>query len=207
MSASTKSGEIKGKTDETGAFKFETDLPDYFVGEPLEQGKAFAKLDIEVTDRAEHTEKITQMVPVAKDSVIITAVPESGEIKPGLENIVYVLCLHARRDSPSPKATVVSCIEPPGVGASTRRSSELDSRTEPGIAEVRPPQFLEKYDRPALVVMHSERPELQRHALNLPVEAGASPSSSAPTRPCPKSAIPSPSPSSPPSRRARPTLT
>ncbi len=84
-------GEIKGKTDETGAFKFETELPDYFVGEPLEQGKAFAKLDIEVTDRAEHTEKITQMVPVAKDSIIITAVPESGVIKPGLENTIYVL--------------------------------------------------------------------------------------------------------------------
>ena len=55
-------GEIKGKTDDSGAFKFETDLPYYFVGEPLEQGNAFVKLDVEVTDRAEHTEKITQMV-------------------------------------------------------------------------------------------------------------------------------------------------
>jgi len=83
--------EIKGKTDENGTFQFETDLPDYFVGQPLEQGNAFVKLDCEVTDRAEHTEKITNTVPVAKDPVIVTVVPESGEIKPGLDNVIYVL--------------------------------------------------------------------------------------------------------------------
>jgi len=98
-------GEIKGKTDESGAFKFEAELPPYFVGEPLEQGKAFAKLDIEVTDRAEHTEKITQMVPVAKDPIIITAVPESGEVRPGLENWVYVLL---SRPDGSPVETLFS---------------------------------------------------------------------------------------------------
>ena len=83
--------EIKGKTDENGTFRFETDLPDYFVGQPLEQGNAFVKLDVEVTDKADHTEKITEMVPVAKSDLIVTAVPESGELKPGLDNIVYVL--------------------------------------------------------------------------------------------------------------------
>ena len=83
--------EIKGKTDENGTFAFEADLPDYFVGQPLEQGNAFIKLDCEVTDRAEHTEKITNTVPVAKDPVIITFVPESGEIKPGLDNHLFVL--------------------------------------------------------------------------------------------------------------------
>lgn len=83
--------EIKGRTDADGTFKFECDLPDYFVGQPLEQGKAFVKVDAEVTDRAEHTEKIAEMVPVAKDPLVVTVVPESGELKPGLENIVYVL--------------------------------------------------------------------------------------------------------------------
>ena len=83
--------EIKGKTDENGTFQFETELPDYFVGQPLEQGNAFVKLDCEVTDRAEHTEKVTDTVPVAKDPVVITFVPESGEIKPGLDNRLFVL--------------------------------------------------------------------------------------------------------------------
>jgi len=81
--------EIKGKTDENGTFKFETELPTYFVGQPLEQGKAFVKLDCEVTDRAEHTEKITDMVPIAKDPLVITVVPESGQIKRGVDNIIY----------------------------------------------------------------------------------------------------------------------
>lgn len=83
--------EIKGKTDDGGLFKFEADLPQYFVGQPLEQGNTFVKIEAEVTDRAEHTEKVTNTVPIAKDPVIFTVVPESGEIKPGLDNIVYVL--------------------------------------------------------------------------------------------------------------------
>jgi len=83
--------EIKGVTDDTGLFRFEADLPAYFVGQPLEQGSTFVKLDVEVTDRAEHTEKVTQTVPVANSEWIVTAVPEAGEIKVGLENVVYVL--------------------------------------------------------------------------------------------------------------------
>jgi uncharacterized protein YfaS (alpha-2-macroglobulin family) len=83
--------EIKGKTDENGTFKFETDLPEHFVGQPLEQGNAFVKMDVEVTDRAEHTEKVTNTVPVAKDPLIVTVVPESTELKLGLENRLYVL--------------------------------------------------------------------------------------------------------------------
>jgi len=83
--------EIKGKTDDGGLFKFETDLPEYFVGQPLEQGNTFVKLEAEVTDRAEHTEKVTSTVPVAKDPLVITVVPESAELKPGLENRLYVL--------------------------------------------------------------------------------------------------------------------
>jgi uncharacterized protein YfaS (alpha-2-macroglobulin family) len=83
--------EIKGKTDENGTFKFETKLPDTFVGLPLEQGNAFVKLDVEVTDKAEHTEKITNTVPVAKDPLLVVAVPESGELRPGLDNVIYVL--------------------------------------------------------------------------------------------------------------------
>ena len=83
--------EIKGKTDENGTFQFETNLPDYFVGQPLEQGNTFVKLDCEVTDRAEHTEKVTETVPVAKDPLVITVVPESGELRPGLDNLLYVV--------------------------------------------------------------------------------------------------------------------
>jgi uncharacterized protein YfaS (alpha-2-macroglobulin family) len=83
--------EIKGKTDDTGLFKFEADLPTYFVGQPLEKGNTFVKIDVEVTDRAEHTEKVTNTVPIAKDALLVTVVPESGDLRPQLENIIYVL--------------------------------------------------------------------------------------------------------------------
>ena len=83
--------EIKGTTDENGTFRFEAELPEYFVGQPLEQGNTFVKMEVEVTDKADHTEKITSTAPVAKSPVIITAVPESGALKPGIENIIYIL--------------------------------------------------------------------------------------------------------------------
>jgi uncharacterized protein YfaS (alpha-2-macroglobulin family) len=99
--------EIKGETDENGTFKFETDLPTYFVGQPLEQGNAFVKMDVEVTDRAEHTEKITQTVPVAKEPLVVAVVPESGELKSGLENVLYVL-VSTPDGKPVPGASVIA---------------------------------------------------------------------------------------------------
>ncbi len=95
--------EIVGETDENGTFRLETELPDYFVGQPLEQGKAFVKLDVEVTDKADHTEKVAEMVPIAKDPLVITVVPESGQVKPGVDNIIYILV--ARPDG-TPVTTV-----------------------------------------------------------------------------------------------------
>ncbi|MDW8367630.1 MAG: MG2 domain-containing protein, partial [Abditibacteriales bacterium] len=83
--------EIKGTTDASGTYKFETKLPDSFVGLPLEQGNALVKLDVSVIDKAEHREKVTTTVPVAKDAIKITVVPESGALIPGVENTIYVL--------------------------------------------------------------------------------------------------------------------
>lgn len=117
---------IEGKTDDAGFYKFEADLPTYFVGQPLVQGNAFIKLDVEVTDKAEHTEKITNTVPIAKDPVIITAVPESGDLKPSIENVVYVL-VSAPDGKPVADAAVRAIFE--GQGASTRQ--ERSGRTDP----------------------------------------------------------------------------
>ncbi len=130
--------EIKGKTDENGTFKFETELPTHFVGQPLEQGKAFVKLDCEVTDKAEHTEKVTEMVPVAKDPVIITVVPESGEIKPGLDNVLYVVL--SRPDGTPVKGKIDTYflskgLEGPGKWWAT--SPGICETDAAGIAEVR----------------------------------------------------------------------
>ncbi|MEN6401667.1 MAG: MG2 domain-containing protein [Armatimonadia bacterium] len=82
---------LTGNTDSKGTWKFETRLPNEFVGQPLEQGKAFLQFEAEVTDQAEHTERAVVSSRVAAAPLEIHAVPESGTLVPGVENIVYVM--------------------------------------------------------------------------------------------------------------------
>ncbi|OQX56322.1 MAG: hypothetical protein B5M53_02065 [Candidatus Cloacimonas sp. 4484_209] len=83
--------EIKGETDSSGNYHFDVRLPSHFVGTPLEQGKAFIKIDVEVTDKAEHKEKLTDKRIVAKSDLNVVIIPESGTLVPGLKNIIYVM--------------------------------------------------------------------------------------------------------------------
>ncbi|MCC6442607.1 MAG: type II secretion system protein GspG [Armatimonadetes bacterium] len=83
--------EVDGKTDERGFLRFEQKLPDYFVGQPLEQGSALVKIEASVTDGANHEEKVTQTVPVSNQPIKLIAVPESGRLIPGVPNTVYLL--------------------------------------------------------------------------------------------------------------------
>ncbi|OQY27597.1 MAG: hypothetical protein B6244_10060 [Candidatus Cloacimonetes bacterium 4572_55] len=80
------SGQIQG-----GVYRFDTRLPDYFVGQPLEQGGAFVQINLKVTDSADHTQEKSEMVKVAKNPLIIHLVPESGSLAPSIENRVYAL--------------------------------------------------------------------------------------------------------------------
>jgi hypothetical protein len=83
--------EISGETDSKGNYHFDVKLPEHFVGTPLEQGKAFIKIDVEVTDRAEHTEKLSTKKTVAKYDLSVVLIPESGSLVPGLKNILYAM--------------------------------------------------------------------------------------------------------------------
>jgi len=85
---------IEGKTDESGKYHFTYALPDYFVGEPLEKGDAFVRLDIEVIDNANHSEKISSKKKVVQDVISLSIVPEGGSLKPNLENRIYVLATY-----------------------------------------------------------------------------------------------------------------
>ncbi|MGD8598068.1 MAG: MG2 domain-containing protein, partial [Anaerolineae bacterium] len=82
--------DLDGRTNDSGRFAFEFDLPDYFVG-GLESGVADYILEVAVTDGANHTEQVSIRLPVAQQGILIEAVPESGDLKPGLENILYLL--------------------------------------------------------------------------------------------------------------------
>lgn len=82
--------DISGQTDDAGLYEFGFDLPPYFVG-GLEAGRAQFILQAAVTDGANHTEQAGLDVPVAQSSIVIQAVPEAGVLKPGLENVIYVV--------------------------------------------------------------------------------------------------------------------
>jgi uncharacterized protein YfaS (alpha-2-macroglobulin family) len=82
---------LEGNTDADGVFEFEFTLPDYIVGSDLEGGSGRFYLEASVTDRAQHTESSSFSLPVSQSSIVIEAIPESGQLRPGVENILYIL--------------------------------------------------------------------------------------------------------------------
>lgn len=83
--------DLRGQTDENGTYAFSFDLPTYFAGSGLDAGQAQFALEVTVIDQTEHAEQTSQILPVAAQPLLIEAVAESGALKPGVENIVYLL--------------------------------------------------------------------------------------------------------------------
>ena len=81
---------ITGFTDDEGNFDFEMILPTYFVGLPLEQGNAFVRIDISVTDLADHTQELSKTVSIAQNSIISLVIPQSTII-PGHDAHFFIL--------------------------------------------------------------------------------------------------------------------
>ena len=84
-------GRVTGKTDAEGRFAFSSKLPDFLAGRSTEQGSAPVSIGVEVKDTAEHTETKARDILVSNTPVLIMAVPESGQLLPGLDNRVFVL--------------------------------------------------------------------------------------------------------------------
>ena len=87
-------GRITGRTDAEGRFNFSSKLPDFLAGRSTEQGSAPVSIGVEVKDSAEHTETKSRDILVSNTPIMIMAVPESGQLLPGLDNRVYVLTSH-----------------------------------------------------------------------------------------------------------------
>ena len=81
--------EISGTTDESGQYDYSFQVPDYFVGQ-LENNAAEVDLEISVVDTANHAESIDETITVAEKVILLEAIPESGTLRAGIENIVYV---------------------------------------------------------------------------------------------------------------------
>jgi len=78
-------------TDADGHFSVKLKVPDHVVGLPLEQGKGLMKLDIAVTDGAEHTQTSSRTATIAKGAVDVALIPESGRLVAGVSNTIYVV--------------------------------------------------------------------------------------------------------------------
>jgi hypothetical protein len=84
----------EGKTDAHGHAKFDIKLPDYFVGQPLQKGDAFVRLEAKVTDTADHSETIQRSYTVSDQPIRVSLIPESGRLVPGMENRIYAAAIY-----------------------------------------------------------------------------------------------------------------
>jgi len=83
--------EARGRTDSGGRFSFQFVLPDFLVGMPQNKEQAYLDLTAEIADAAQHQEKTTLSLSVAKSELELAAIPEAGVLVPGVENYLYVL--------------------------------------------------------------------------------------------------------------------
>lgn len=83
--------EVRGQADAAGTYRFAFDLPTYFAGSGLESGQAQFALEVTVIDQTDHAEQTSQVLAVAAQPLVIEAVAESGTLRPGVENVVYIL--------------------------------------------------------------------------------------------------------------------
>jgi hypothetical protein len=81
---------VQGETDVDGVFKFELVLPASFGASTTAEPASF-DLEAEVIDTAKQQAGIRHFLPVTAQALLIRAVPESGWLKPGIENAVFIM--------------------------------------------------------------------------------------------------------------------
>ena len=77
--------------DDNGTATFEVPIPQVLHGQPMMQGAAAVQLVAEVTDTAGQMYQAARSVPVWKDQLRLLALPEAGQLVPGIDNSVYVV--------------------------------------------------------------------------------------------------------------------
>jgi hypothetical protein len=91
----------EGATDANGHAKFDIKLPDYFVGQPLQKGDALLRLEVKVTDTADHAETISKSYTVSDQPIRVSLIPEGGRLIPAMENRIFAAAIYPD-GSPAP---------------------------------------------------------------------------------------------------------
>ena len=81
--------ELDGKTDAEGRYTYSFEVPDSLKGQ-LDNKSVDIDLEIAVADTAGHSESIDDSVTVAEKTLLIDAVPESGRLRRGIDDLVYL---------------------------------------------------------------------------------------------------------------------
>jgi hypothetical protein len=110
-----------GETDAHGRFDFNVVLP---VDIPVAASVLF-ELDVEVVDVAGQRAGLRHQIPVAPEPILIKAIPESGLLKPGVENTVFVMTAYP---DGAPAETAVTV---------TINGRDYSAATSYGLAELR----------------------------------------------------------------------
>jgi len=112
--------------DQTGATSFELRLPDALVGLPMTNGAATVRLVATVTDTAGQTQDGQKTLAVYQQPLQIVAMPEAGNLVPGVTNVVYFV-VTTPDGAPAPNAMLT-------LSGPVSASLKTDSN---GIAELR----------------------------------------------------------------------
>jgi 5-hydroxyisourate hydrolase-like protein (transthyretin family) len=124
---------LAGQTDAQGRYAFSFDLPPYFAGSGLDSQQAQFALEVTVIDQADHAEQTGALLPIASQPIVIEAVPESGDLRPGVENIVYILTAYP---DGSPAQTTLAVKAGPS-NTISQTPVETLTTNEYGLAEFR----------------------------------------------------------------------
>jgi len=129
-------------TDADGRLGFQFTLPDYFVGQPLNDGNATVSMKIEVTDAAGQSRTLEVERPVVDAAILAQLIPESGDVVPWVVNRFYLV-------TTSPDGALVPTVSRIVVGGATIDVSSDDS----GLAEF---EFLPRAEAPLEMTVTSE---------------------------------------------------
>ncbi len=82
---------LEGETDRNGDYSFQLQVPNYLVGSQFEQGDAFVRIVVSLTDNAEHTQDLDKTIPVAESPIVTVIFPETESFAVGMDIKFYVV--------------------------------------------------------------------------------------------------------------------
>lgn len=82
---------LTGFTNKNGDYDFSLKVPEYLIGAQFEQGAAYIRLEVLLTDNADHMQKIDKMIPVSDSPIVIALFPENDKLVMNVPSKFYIV--------------------------------------------------------------------------------------------------------------------